>query len=266
MSDHKVYDYPPIAMVAVEVRHAGQDPLSSDELSAIRHRLRKEWPVQLSGQDIVLEVAGANPSTAIVEYQRFVTKDRRTAIVIRPGATTVETVDYKGWDDLRSTLEAALEARSEISEPSGYERVGLRYINELRTPFAEDSNWAEWVHPSLLAAQPDEAIGLSVSDWQGMSKFGPIDGCTFVLRFGPRTGYAVTPDGPLKRQSTPTGPFFLLDFDSFWEIPSSDDSPEFASSALLKRCDDLHKPIRAMFEGLITDRLREDVLDGQSEL
>jgi uncharacterized protein (TIGR04255 family) len=259
MSDHKVYRHPPIAMVAVEVRHSGTDPVSEAGYRTIRQRLRKQWPVQLPGQDITVDFGNTGPSPTVIEYQRFVSRDRRTAIVIRPGSTSVETVDYKGWDDLQVTLKMAFEVRAEVSEPSGYERVGLRYIDEVRVPDKAPIDWAEWVHESLLGARPVDAIDLPPTEWQGLSKFGPADDRSLVVRYGPREGYAVEPNGPLKRETTPTGLFFLLDFDSFWE--TSDAIPEFEPDVLMRRCDDLHAPVRKLFEGLITPRLREEILD-----
>jgi uncharacterized protein (TIGR04255 family) len=260
MGDHKVYRNPPIAMVAVEIRHSGTDPMTEAGYEAIRQRLRERWPIQLPAQDIAVDFGGTGPSPIVIEYRRFATRDKRTAIVIRPGATTVETVDYKGWDDLRLTLRAALDARAEVSEPSGYERVGLRYIDEVRVPDDEGvANWGAWVHHSLLGAQPDNYADLQPSNWQGMSTFGPTDGKTLVLRYGPRTGFAVDPDGSLKRPNSPAGPFFLLDIDNFWAL--SDSIPEFDPGELMDRCDKLHAPIRELFEGLITDKLRKEVLD-----
>jgi uncharacterized protein (TIGR04255 family) len=260
MGDHKVYRNPPIAMVAVEVRHSGTDPMTEAGYDAIRLLLRERWPIQLPAQEVTLEFGGPSGSSPIVtEYRRFTSRDKRTAIAIRPGSTTVETVDYKGWDDLRLVVRAALAARAEVSEPSGYERVGLRYIDEVRVPSDEAApDWAPWVHQSMLGAQPDESADLRLSNWQGMSTFGPTDGQTLVLRYGPRAGYAVEPDGQLKRPSSPTGPFFLLDIDSFWE--TSESIPEFEPSELIDRCDNLHAPIRTLFEGLITDQLRKEVL------
>lgn len=260
MSDQKVYPNPPIAMVAVEVQHSGTDPVSEAGYTAIRQKFRKQWPVQLPAQDVTLDLGSSGPSAVKVEYRRFASRDRRTAIAIRPGSTTVETVDYKGWDDLKMTLRTALDVRAEVSEPSGYERVGLRYIDEVRVPGGDDVNdWSPWVHPSLLAAQPDEGVDLPLLDWQGISQFGPTDGRSLVLRYGPRRGYAVEPNGPLRRSETPTGSFFLLDIDSFWE--ASGPVPEFEPAQLMTRCDDLHTPVRRLFEGLITEKLRKEVLD-----
>jgi uncharacterized protein (TIGR04255 family) len=263
MSDHKVYNHPPIAMVAVEVRHSGTDPVSEAGYNTIRQRLRKRWPVQVPAQDITLDFGNAGPSPTVTDYRRFVSRDRRTAIVIRPASTTVETVDYGGWDDLQLTLKTAFEVRAEVSEPSGFERVGLRYIDEVRVPADEGTplDWALWVHGSLLGARPDDGVDLPMLEWQGLSKFGPTDGRSLVVRYGPREGYAVEPNGPLKRPGTPNGAFFLLDFDSFWE--TSDAVPEFEPDALMAKCDDLHAPVRKLFEGLITARLREEVLDAE---
>lgn len=260
MADHKVYRNPPIAMVAVEVRHSGTDPVTEEGYLAIKKRLRERWPVQLPGQDVTLDFGSPTPAPVVVEYQRFASRDRRSAIVVRPGMTTVETVDYKGWDDMRHAVQTALEVRTAVSEPSGYERVGLRYIDEVRIP-GDDSimDWSPWVHASLLAAQPDDGVALPLSDWQGVSQFGPVGGRSLVLRYGPRTGYAVEPKGNLRRPVAPTGAFFLLDIDSFWE--TTDDVPEFDPLELALRCDDLHAPVRQLFEGLITNKLREEVLD-----
>ncbi len=263
MSDHKVYRNPPIAMVAVEIRHSGTDPVTEAGYTAIRQKLRKQWPVQLPAQEVTVDFGSSGLPPAVIEYRRFASGDRRTAIAIRPASTTVETVDYKGWDDLRVTLRAALNVRAEVSEPSGYERVGLRYIDEIRVPTEGDPmDWSPWVHASLLAAQPDEKVDLPQSDWLGMSHFGPADGRSLVLRYGPRKGYAVEPKGHLWRAETPAGSFFLLDLDSFWEA-SGGRVPEFKPDELTARCDDLHAPVRRLFEGLITDKLRQEVLDAK---
>lgn len=78
-----------------------------------------------------------------------------------------------------------------------------------------------------------------------------------MLRYGPREGFAVEPGGDLKRSTPTPGPFFLMDIDSFWA--PSEGVPEFAVTALLATCDELHAPVRTWFERLVTDRLRAEV-------
>jgi uncharacterized protein (TIGR04255 family) len=51
---------------------------------------------------------------------------------------------------------------------------------------------------------------------------------------------------------------FKLDIDSFWR--AANEVPEFTVDFVLDRADELHEPISDMFESLISDRLREEVL------
>jgi len=74
----------------------------------------------------------------------------------------------------------------------------------------------------------------------------------------PRDGYAVDPGGELKRSAPVPGAFFLLDIDSYWT--PSEGIPEFDVGQLLTTSEDLHAPVRRLFESLITDELREEVL------
>lgn len=65
-----------------------------------------------------------------------------------------------------------------------------------------------------------------------------------------------TPD--LRRPLPPPGPLFKLDIDSFWQ--AADEVPEFDVDLILRQADALHEPVRGVFESVITDRLREEVL------
>ena len=57
---------------------------------------------------------------------------------------------------------------------------------------------------------------------------------------------------------SPPGPLFKLDIDSFWH--AADEVPEFGVDLILNQADALHEPVRYVFESLITDRFREEVL------
>ena len=58
--------------------------------------------------------------------------------------------------------------------------------------------------------------------------------------------------------SNASGPLFKLDIDSFWQ--AVDEVPEFGVDLILNQADALHEPVRYVFESLITDRFREEVL------
>jgi uncharacterized protein (TIGR04255 family) len=67
-------------------------------------------------------------------------------------------------------------------------------------------------------------------------------------------------NAPLKRRSPPSnsGPYFLVDIDSFWA--AGDAVPEFSVNRALEMIDQLHGPVRELFEAAITERLRTEVL------
>ena len=54
------------------------------------------------------------------------------------------------------------------------------------------------------------------------------------------------------------GPYFLMDIDSFW-TPSGP-IPEYNRSELVAIYEDLYGPARVVFQDMLTDRLKEDLL------
>jgi uncharacterized protein (TIGR04255 family) len=259
MDDPTVYPNAPLALVAVEARHPEvTEPLTAAQTRKLATKLKQWWPVNRPGQDLTVEFTNGVPSgQKITKYLRFFSRDYTSSVAIKDAAISLETTRYPGWQKFQETIRIVFQTRHEVSPLVGCERMGLRYINEIRAP--DDAGWQRWINPSLLGPVVDDPIDLKLGDWQALCVYGPNDGSSLALRYGPREGYAVNPEAELRRVSTPpSGPFFLLDFDSFWQPP--DELPEFQPSDLLDRCDRLHAPIRRLFEGLITDDLRKGVL------
>jgi uncharacterized protein (TIGR04255 family) len=194
------------------------------------------------------------------------TRPKTTLVSLSGNNLTVETSDYKGFGQYLSVIEMVLSAVSSSAHPYGLERLGLRYVDEIRVPQADSEgpvDWEPYVHHALLTAGdlaelvPQDLIPQS---WQGAVQFKHDAQRSVVLRFGSLDGLAVTPEGPLKlaRQFEPS-PFFLLDIDSFWSR-REDQVVEFDSSALMDLTRELHAPVRALFEAVITEQLRHEVL------
>jgi len=265
MEEREVYPNAPVVLVALEVRHSTADPLTPAQRNTIKRRLSDHVPIMRTGQlqqlTDVQAVGGlsAAPELRAEEFPRYFSRDNTVSVSVRAEAVVVETTRYVRWEQLRILVADMLEMRQEIGGVDGVERVGLRYVDEIRIPGGPERNWASWVDPTLLGpAQVGEELDLAATQWQGVSAFTPGPERTVVLRYGPREGFAVDPGGDLKRSTPIPGPFFLMDIDSFW-IPS-EEIPKFDVKALLTTCDELHVPVRTLFERLITDRLREEVL------
>jgi len=265
MEKREVYPNAPVVLVALEVRHTTADLLTSAQRNAIKRRLSSHAPIMKTGQlqqlTVVQAVGGpsAAPELRAEEFPRYFSRDNTVSVSLRAEAVVVETTRYVRWEQLRTLVADVLEVRQEIGGVDGVERVGLRYVDEIRIPGGPEQDWASWVDLTLLGpAQVSDELDLAATQWQGVSAFTPGPERTVVLRYGPREGFAVDPGGDLKRSTPAPGPFFLMDIDSFWT--PSEGVPEFDVKALLATCDELHAPVRRLFERLITDRLREEVL------
>jgi len=261
MNEHEVYPNAPVVLVALEVRHPTSDPLTPSESRAIKKLLSDQLPIERPGQQMSVQVMPgvANPAAMTTEYfPRFINRETTLSVSIRKEAVVIEASRYPGWEEFRALALRALDARMQIAPIDGVERVGIRYIDEIRAPDYGEVDWADWIHPSLLG--PDVSIAdLPINQWQGVGIYGSQPGNMLVLRYGPREGFAVDPSSDLRRVKTAEGGlFFLMDVDSFWTPDGP--IPEYNRDFLLSTCNDLHAPVRALFEDMITDRLRDEVL------
>ncbi len=262
--EREVYPNAPVVLVALEVRHPTADPLTPAQRNSIKKRLGSHVPIMKMGQlqqlTVVQPVGGppAAPELRIDEFPRYFSRDSTIAVSFRSEAVVVETTRYATWEQLRALVADALDTRQDIGAVDGVERVGLRYVNEIRIPGDLEQGWVPWVDRTLLGpALVGDELGMAAAQWQGLSVFTPGPERAVVLRYGPRDGFAVDPGGDLKRPMPTPGPFFLMDIDSFWT--PGEGVPEFDVKRLLGMCDELHAPVGRLFERLVSDRARQEV-------
>ncbi|MCU6479894.1 TIGR04255 family protein [Arthrobacter sp. A2-55] len=263
MKEREVYPNAPLVSVSFELRHPQTETLNGRQRALIKERLAGLLPVMRSQQAITQMVeigpAGAVPHAQSEEYPKYFDRKMTIAASLLQGAIIVETTQYPGWEVLSEILLAVCEARHESSPIDGVERIGLRYIDEIRIFGVDDPNWSEYLIPSLLGPQVQASPDLPLNQWQGASVYGPSAGRSLVVRHATGDGYAIDPSGEL-RHKTPAypGKFFMLDLDSFW-VPEVE-VPVFSMDLLREYGEALHAPVREMFENCITEKLREEVL------
>jgi uncharacterized protein (TIGR04255 family) len=183
------------------------------------------------------------------------------AVVVQDATAVLETTVYEGYEKFRPIVELVVQTISDLLNPDGVNRVGLRYIDEIRIPSIDNSpgDWEGFIDPHLLAAVEPNFLpeGVTAQMWQGIVTYSTGDSQSLTLRYGPGNGYAVNPqaDGAKRHNPVPPGPFFLLDSDSAWT--ASESVPEFSTATVMSIVDDLHRPVSAMFRAACTDRLRE---------
>ncbi|MGH3113283.1 MAG: TIGR04255 family protein, partial [Gaiellaceae bacterium] len=247
--------------VAFEVRIPTTPDLAGSEgpLPAFE-RLRDILPIIGPPQIMIdVKVEGGAPPAIMPGPLRILDRRRVLSALIGPNAIIIENSDYERYEAFIEVVERTLRAVTETASIAGMERVGLRYIDEIRVPgLTRAREWHGYISPALLGPleldEEFEAVGLS-----GMTEYRLSDEHAANVRFGARVGRVVEPSGPLRVTPVEDGPFFLVDIDSFWTAPEAE-TPEFSPEAVLETCAQLRRPIRALFEAAITDKLRDEVL------
>lgn len=262
MSDYpgrEVFSNAPLAFVACEVRYPFTPRLTSDDsFEALSEHLRDVLPVpsQSPLQTLSLSPAGAAADTE--PRFRFTDKTRTVSAAVGRSALVIETTHYAEYPRFRELFAAVLSAVGTIASPVGVERVGLRYIDEIRVPRPIESvaDWRGWIADDVLATL-NLAGGYAAKGMQTLVRLanGSND---ITVRCAALEGSGVVDDGPLRRRlPSAVGPFFVIDTDSYWndgDIGLIDYDPP----KLLELIDQLHEPVGVLFHRAITDQLRNE--------
>lgn len=260
---------PPLAFVAAEVRTAYTPLLVADATVAALSSLLTALPVPQREQRHSLIINAApvgSPEVAV----RLVSRDVMTSLTVTATTLTLETTAYEGIDAFGALFLQCMRAVAAVVEPSAVERVGLRYVNELRViePVERIDGWREYVAPELLGASLGVGAALKAAGsedataaaLQTVVAFGLGSNRALTGRFGPLSGPSGIGSNPLRRPQVPTdGPFFVVDLDAYWPSGQASGEP-FAPEALLNTVTTLHAPIEATFMWATTEKFRKDAL------
>lgn len=262
----EVYPNATLRLVTAEFRYPFAPRLAGTEsLSTLAQLLAERLPVpEPAGQAI--EMSSLSPQPQVVPSPelgfRFLTRDRMMAVTVQTGRVAIETTVYERWEAFRELVGWVLNVVGvQLGAIGGLDRVGLRYIDEIRVPKEgpPGERWAPYINEMLLAPMRI-ATGHDLRAIQGALQLGTGDSSELVMRYGTLEGHIVADSGPLRLPAPPgQGPFFYVDIDSYWVRPP-DREESFDVNGALATADGLHAPVGEMFEHSITDRLRDEVL------
>jgi uncharacterized protein (TIGR04255 family) len=259
VEDREIYPNAPLQLVAWEMRTPSM-PLFQTPTGVVQSmsgRLRDLVPIVSQPETVVSIDAAQQPRPE--PRQRLMDRKQTLAISFSPSAAIIETTAYTKFEDFAEVIERVLRALESAEAASGFERVGIRYIDEIRVPGVEGpEGWSGYIDDALL-------VGLSLEDarvksTQTLTEYLGDPEFFVTLRSGALVGRTVDPSGALRVQGDEDGPYFLLDIDSYWTKPSDEPIPEFSATAVLATTKRLRKPLRTLFERSITDKLRDEVL------
>ena len=256
----EIYPRAPLEWVACEFQFPLapaliQEPAINDVSKAVRVDL----PVIRQEEVQTMSLGPAQSSTVADRRYRLLDMKGTRSAVLAGSAIIVETTHYGGYADFRSLIQRVLTSVQTITPIVGIERVGLRYVNEIRLSkqINNVSDWQGWVSNGIL--QVLDIVGaLHPNTLETILRLESKAGMVTV-RLASLTGGQVIGNEPLRRRPPlHEGPLFVVDIDSYW-VKGDGDFLEFEIESLLKLIDDLHDPVDHIFQSTVTDRFREEM-------
>lgn len=257
----EVFPSAPLEFVACEIRVPTAPKLVRDDtFEALTDELTELLPIPDQEQvQTVTVIGGQNGSVETERRYRFLNRDRTASAVVARNAITVETTAYREFREFRSLVLAVADAVAATTKIVGIERLGLRYINEIRVPaeITDTNDWQGWISDELLRVL-GVAEGYQTEGFQTVLRLAGVDSTGVVVRYAALHGDGVVGDGPLRRRApATTGPFFVIDTDSY-RASTGPDMEEFERDTVAAILDVIHEPVGSLFHRAITDHLREE--------
>lgn len=211
-------------------------------LQAIRRELGSEW---------VLHQEPVPSEDAVPQHASFIiSRDRTWAVTVDQDRLALQTTDYQYFEQFHTEVLKSAKALEQSLSPDGITRIGLRYIDEISLP-EESPDWSHWLSDWLIPKSPSNQ---HPSTWTGIVRYDIEHERHIELRYGPQPGPVVKSDGLLQVTRPYPGPIFVLDFDSFWKPKRI---PLFNQESVKEQTSKLQKPVKDLFQNLITENLRE---------
>ncbi|KWW99038.1 hypothetical protein LI90_670 [Carbonactinospora thermoautotrophica] len=191
---------------------------------------------------------------------RLLDKASTSSLAFFPDRLVVESTDYVDFATFQELTRRGVEAIDKLGGPVAVERIGLRYINEIRVPgrIADTRDWTEWVAPALVGIG-EVAGAWPVTTLQGVLQYKVGTDRHLIFRYAALPDGSVIGDAPLRRTRAGSGPVFVVDLDCFWQ-PADGQLPDFVADQVMECVTELHEPIEEAFLYVITERLKDEVL------
>lgn len=254
-----LYRHAPLVLTVLELTHP-EHPLAASESQQIKAALQGSLPLLSNEQQVEMrvELPSGVQQTSTIEWTRFRSRDRRTMLSCSATKTTLETTAYQGWEAFRGLFDACLRARLDTSGLDSVERIGLRYIDEVRVA---SKDWRRWIEPALLPPQPESLDGLQAELQQSTVQYGTSDPAIMVtMRYGLVDGPPAV-SHPLRTDQPANGKYFLFDTDAAWTLPDDAPADEVDPDRISELAHSLHDRSKALFEWWPTPALRDEVFN-----
>ena len=116
---------------------------------------------------------------------QFRSADETWTVTIQPDFFSLETSAYLDWSDFRERLLRVVRAVGAHVGPVVEQRVGLRYVDEVRDPVVTDPvDWRGWIDESLLGPLVHPSFGPALRSTQQVLELEAHEALRVILRHG----------------------------------------------------------------------------------
>jgi uncharacterized protein (TIGR04255 family) len=257
--NREVFPNAPLALVAAEIRFTDAARLrqqqTKDEVTiALEERFPFAEPFQRADLSLTL---GGPPQ--IQERLGVVLKNASSTetLTIMSESLTYETTAYGSFEELLEAVVAACDALVAAKVRPAVQRVGLRYIDELRVPepITDVRQWGKWINDRLIGHLTVGPEDFPATTTQSVSTYDLGDGKGLNFRFAALNQGPIVVPQFLNRPSIESGPFFVLDFDGFHDFSGQDAVP-LSSAVVRETLSTVHVPCGTAFQRSITGEAR----------
>ncbi|MCI0329524.1 MAG: TIGR04255 family protein [candidate division Zixibacteria bacterium] len=239
------YSNPPIIEAVCEFRLNPESKWDLTIPGILYEKVNTEFPHKETRliQETVIKQGpeGTEQQLRTSERAVFLTQDRRIFIQIGPNLLAVNSLKpYPTWEKFKPRIENVYKALTEVMDVKSFERLGLRYINRIEIPQEPNKRFDLEKYfefrPYLGKKLPTDLDFFSMGCV--LKFFDERDLCSVRLRNAVAENKANTA--------------FLLDMDYF--LAKSSDVP---ASEAMNWVEMAHEKVEEIFEGCISDKLRE---------
>jgi uncharacterized protein (TIGR04255 family) len=211
----EVYERPPLVLALCQVRFSTIFGLDDSRVAPFQQEIESRYPNPNKQQQMTVPFGAsinqlAAPSSSA--HWQFSDDSGDWTVTLTNEFVSLETRAYKKFEDFLERLDWVLQVLVSTVNPSSVRRIGLRYINEVRS---ESQNWSGIVRQELLGALSIDAFRENCEQAIQLSVFRLGD-AKVTFNYGVfQTGTTVVPKPETPQ---PHDPFYLMDIDVYQEF------------------------------------------------
>lgn len=167
----KKYKNPPIKEAVCEVRFLTDKPLAMESIEQFYAQIEADFPNKKIGKvgSFQLNLSKEKQGEAKIQEQKFdifLSENQKTAVhVFAEGTVSIHKFEpYSSWTELKPVIFEVVDAYGKIFSPKSVERIGLRFVNEIKFEKAGFSTDKYFLYKLKF---PDEVEGEIISHFVG---------------------------------------------------------------------------------------------------